>query len=69
MITLDEFNKERIKQYEDLKRLRDPCPNGIACPECNSELWDSNPSMTLASNPPKKHIHCPDCDYRGYRIA
>jgi hypothetical protein len=46
-----------------------PRPNGIACPECGEELLDSNPNMTLTSNPAKKSIHCSKCKYNGYRIA
>lgn len=48
-----------------------PCPNGIACPNCGAELYDSQPMMTLTSNPPKKSIVCMNekCGYIGYRIA
>lgn len=46
-----------------------PRPNGIECPECGGELMDSYPNVTLTSNPPKKSIHCPKCNYHGYRIA
>ena len=45
-----------------------PQKNGIACPKCGEELWDSNPMVTLTSNPAQKNIHC-DCGYRGYRLA
>ena len=43
--------------------------NGIACPKCGTELYDSNPMITLTSIPPKKNIHCNKCDYVGYRVA
>jgi DNA-directed RNA polymerase subunit RPC12/RpoP len=46
-----------------------PKPNGIACPNCGEELMDSHPMITLTSHPAQKNIHCPSCDYRGYRIA
>lgn len=46
-----------------------PRPNGIACPECGHELLDSQPLITFTSNPPQKNIHCPECDYIGFRIA
>lgn len=48
-----------------------PVKNGIACPKCGQELYDTNPMMTLTSNPPKKNIACKadNCDYSGYRIA
>lgn len=46
-----------------------PRKNGIECPDCGEELFDSCPMMTLTSNPPQKNIHCEKCDYSGYRIA
>ena len=65
---LKEFNRERGEAW---RRASDPSPrpNGIACPTCCNELLDSEPTMTLASNPPQKSIHCPSCGYRGHRIA
>lgn len=65
--SLKEFNSERYKHHESYSNI--PRPNGIACPKCNLELLDSDPSTQLASNPPQKNIHCPSCDYVGYRIA
>lgn len=65
--TLDEHNTEYRSYHTALYDNR-PQKNGIACPECGSELWDSNPFMTLTSNPPKKSVHC-DCGYTGYRIC
>ena len=44
-------------------------PNGIACPWCDKELLDSNPSVTLTSDPPQKNVECPACGYTGYRLA
>ena len=48
---------------EELK----PKLNGIICPKCGSELYDSNPMMILTSFPPKKNTHCGKCDYKGRR--
>lgn len=64
--TLDQHNAERL---EAIRRTNEPHPNGIACPVCNAELWDSSPLDLLVSNPPKKNVHCPNCEYRGYRLA
>ena len=69
MKTLDEFNDDRWRHHMALDDMNKPHPNGIACPKCGAELWDSNPMMTLTSNPPKENVHCESCDYRGYRIA
>ena len=44
-----------------------PHPNGIACPECQCELMDSNPSICLTSCPPQYSVHCPSCGYTGTR--
>ena len=46
-----------------------PRLNGIACPECGEEMYDSNPMVTLTSMPAQKNVHCSKCDYVGYRIA
>ena len=65
MKTLNEFNTERTA----IQKLNKPHPNGIECPECGEELWDSIPMLTLTSIPPQKNIHCPICGYVGYRLA
>lgn len=62
---LDEFNVQRRRMYTN----NPPQPNGIACPKCGKELIDSNPKVTLTSNPPQKNVDCPWCGYRGHRIA
>ncbi len=62
--TLEEHNKGKVGSTFDLEQR----PNGIGCPLCGKELVDSNNAI-LTSNPPQKNIHCPDCDYSGYRLA
>jgi DNA-directed RNA polymerase subunit RPC12/RpoP len=69
MKTLEEHNAERWRDHEVIGSLNDPHPNGIICPDCGNELWDTNPMITLTSYPAKKHTHCPECGYRGYRLA
>lgn len=44
-------------------------PNGIACPECGKELVDTNPSVTLTSNPPQKRVGCRRCRWIGTRLC
>jgi len=68
MKTLDQHNEERSEYYKEQRRLREPHSNGISCPQCHNELWDSDPTMILTSNPPQMNIHCPVCGYRGYRL-
>jgi len=65
---LDEYNTQQNNLYFVLNS-NEPQLNGIACPKCGEELYDSNPMMTLASIPPKKGVHCSKCDYVGYRIV
>lgn len=74
MISLEQHNKEMWKFHMttfDRYGARDSQgqKNGIACPNCNSELTDSSPDMTLTSHPPQKNVHCDSCGYKGYRIA
>lgn len=68
LVTLEEFNSEQATKYSGEINL---APNGISCPQCPTtvELVDSNPNVTLTTNPPRKHIHCPQCGWRGMRIA
>lgn len=65
MNNLEDWNKDRAKAIFDANA---PGPNGIACPACNAELWDTNPMMILASNPPQLNVHCPKCGFKSYRI-
>ena len=69
MISLEEYNTERLAAYNRVMAMSRPHANGIACPACGEELWDSNPTARLASHPPQRHVHCPACEYRGYRLA
>lgn len=66
MKTLEEFNEVRRELWT---RELHPCPNGILCPRCEDELWDTEPAVTLTTNPPQKYVHCPECGWRGTRVA
>ncbi len=68
MKTLEDHNKERTEQHRKLNDNR-PRPNGIECPKCGCELFDSSPMVTLTSNPPQKNTICNGCGYTGYRVA
>lgn len=69
MQTLKQFNADKEAVWHNINERNKPHPNGIECPSCKKELWDSNPNITLSSNPPQKNIHCPACGYNGYRLA
>lgn len=68
--SLEEHNGMRADVHYTLNS-QTPIPNGIACPKCGKELFDTQPNVTLTSNPPQKNIGCLNdkCDYTGYRIA
>jgi hypothetical protein len=67
--SLESFNAERRKVYESDWPRPTPKLNGISCPKCGTELVDSDPNITLASNPPQKSVRCPSCAWKGLRIA
>lgn len=65
MESLEDFNNSRRREYAFSVTPRN---NGITCPRCGSEMFDSSPMVTLTSNPPQKEVGC-QCGYRGYRVA
>jgi hypothetical protein len=65
--TLDGFN-DAAREAHDRANDPSPRPNGIACPKCGAELYDTT-MMVLTSNPPQKTVGCKECGYHGYRIA
>ena len=65
--SLSEFNKERRKRY--IIGEKEKQWNGIACPECGNELFDSSPSMELTSYPPQKRVACVNCKFTGTRVS
>jgi len=65
MKTLAEHNQERRDVHSVVNA---PQKNGIACPDCGAELWDTSPNVTLTTNPPLKNIHC-GCGFRDRRVA
>lgn len=63
LMSLEAFNQRSLQNY--LQIITYPIKNGIKCPECGLELYDTYKGI-LCSNPPKRNIHC-DCGYKGYR--
>jgi DNA-directed RNA polymerase subunit M/transcription elongation factor TFIIS len=63
--TLEKHNQDRIKVKKNLYK---PRKNGIECPTCGKELYDTKPMQTLTSDPPQKVIHCKHCGYEGFRL-
>jgi len=67
LVSLKDFNSLARNKYANDRDQ--PIPNGIECPKCGAELFDSFPRIILASNPPQKNIHCDNCGYKGYRVT
>jgi hypothetical protein len=61
LITLEEHNKRATQ-------INHTGGNGIACPNCGSELFDNNDSLVLTSYPPQYLIFCRECNYKGTRF-
>jgi hypothetical protein len=68
LISLEDHNAGKREHFR-VHDLNKPVPNGIACPECGEELFDSNPMSILTSIPPKKAVHCEKCKYSGFRLC
>jgi hypothetical protein len=65
--TLDEHNTQQ-RQYQMSMMDDTPRLNGIACPNCEEEMYDTNPNIILTSFPAQKNIHCENCKYTGCRV-
>jgi uncharacterized protein with PIN domain len=69
LISLETYNKERAEQLACVRATIDKkFPNGIACPKCGMELYDSSPLTVLTSNPPRLQVECYECDFSGARV-
>ena len=67
---LEEHNAEAATVW--LERVRPVLRlNGIACPAtgCAAELLDSEEAPVVDTYPPRLHIHCNRCGWRGTRVA
>lgn len=62
---LASHNADRLASHMKAQR---PHPNGIACPKCGDELIDSEPNVTLTSNPAQTKVHCEGCGFSGCRF-
>ena len=65
---LKEYNEQAINNSQMIND-NTPILNGIACPKCGEELYDSDPLVTLMTYPSQKNVCCSKCDFIGYRIA
>jgi DNA-directed RNA polymerase subunit RPC12/RpoP len=60
--SLDEHNNRIVAKSAVQKA------NGIACPKCGDELFDTNSKTILTTFPQKFAINCNKCGYVGYRF-
>lgn len=66
LVSLEDNNRSKLKLFKQFDSA--PIPNGIACPECGSELVDSTPGLVLTSWPAQYRVHCQSCNYTGTRL-
>jgi hypothetical protein len=60
LISLEEHNRIATQ-------INETGGNGIACPNCGSELFDSPSSIVLTSYPQQYLTFCRSCNYKGTR--
>ena len=65
--TLAASNSEAYS-FNTIMNDNSPKHNGIACPKCGNELFDSSPNTFYTSSPAQKAIHC-SCGYVGYKVV
>lgn len=67
LTTLEDSN-EAVKARERNRHhsIETSTPNGIACPDCGSELRDIETPVIMI--PATTSTWCPACDYRGRRL-
>lgn len=58
LISLEEHNKRATQ-------VNETGGNGIACPNCGSELFDNG--IVLTSWPAQHYTICKNCNYKGTR--
>lgn len=68
MKTLADHNKERWNTHV-ASMSSTPVKNGIECPNCRAELFDSDPMSTLTVCPPQKKVHCEACSFSSTRLV
>lgn len=70
MKTLEQHNAERFAEHQEYQSgVHKPRPNGIECPKCGEGMVDTQPMVTLTSNPPMKAVSCPACGHKANRVA
>lgn len=68
LISLEQFNRRKEEIFQEVFKVRN-APNGIACPDCGSELMDTYGGFVALSVPPKRAVHCPICNFNSFRLS
>jgi Zn ribbon nucleic-acid-binding protein len=69
MRNLAEWNAERSKHWSDARRKMshpEEFGNGIACPTCGTELYDTGQAMSVS--PTILRVKCIHCGFKGERF-
>lgn len=64
LISLEDWDSQQREVYQNINQ---PSKNGIACPECGKELFDTNNGIAYPTYPMQYPIHC-KCGWMGTRI-
>lgn len=71
MPSLTDYNKQRREQLNEFEK--NAHLSGISCPEClkqNKEVeLHQETDWVCLSNPPQVTVWCPECKFRGHRMA
>jgi hypothetical protein len=69
LISFEDHQTSALARYEE-RMIKDIHPNGIACPKCGSELYDTEPDIILTTLPAQLNVKCTNhkCDFDGYRF-
>ena len=64
--TLEEHEKEKAVIHTFVESDK-PKKNGIKCPKCETELFDTTPNLVVMAC--KTYIHCACCGWKGTRTV
>lgn len=72
MLSLTEHNEDRKQEINRLERIAHLA--NVLCPDClvkdkQIELHYLNRNIVLTSNPLKKDVKCPECNFKDYKIV
>jgi uncharacterized protein with PIN domain len=70
LISLADYDDMVIDAYHVMMNKRvESRLNGIACPECGKELYDTTPHNIILDGHPNTNVNCSSCEYLGYRYV